>query len=213
MPEADQRLDNTGKDDPVLLFTCATVAALGGLLAIVGNIAGSIVVPGHDFVADTISNLGAGRYEWIQDFALYGFAAALTACALGAANLHGGDRRWTVGIVSLAILCGIVTIIGARNEYGDGDTGGVVIHIYLVYALGALFPLVFFSMARGLSRADDDYGKLSLFLGGLWIIAAPIFFILPTGWDGLWERGLGLICIFWTWLMAQFLFESGRRAS
>ena len=80
MPEADQRLDNTGKDDPVLLFTCATVAALGGLLAIVGNIAGSIVVPGHDFVADTISDLGAGRYEWIQDFALYGFAAAPEVC-------------------------------------------------------------------------------------------------------------------------------------
>jgi len=70
-----------------------------------------------------------------------------------AAHLHLGNWRWSVGIVGLALLGLIVFLIGARNEYGDNDNEGVVIHIYLVYALGILMAVVPALMAQGLDSS------------------------------------------------------------
>ena len=176
-----------------------------------GNVVGSIVVPGHDFIADTVSDLAAGRYEIIQDVALYGFAASLLALSLAAAHLHNGRIRWSILTFSLALLAVCVVIIGARNEYGDSDTGGVVIHIYLVYALGGLFFTAF--LIGGLSgrRVASYLPPVSWACLALWTVGAPTFFFLPTGWDGLWERGLGVICAVWCVVFAVSLRQFAQR--
>ena len=183
------------------------ITILGAASLLLGNVIGSIVVPGHDFVADTVSDLAAGKYEIIQDVALYGFAAALMALALGAATLHSGETRWSLLIGALALLAACVVIIGARNEYGDNDNDGVVIHIYVVYGIGALFAGCFLIGGLAGGRIAGFLPAVSWGCLVLWAVGAPVFFFLPTEWDGLWERGLGVICVVWVvsfaWAMRQ----------
>lgn len=198
---------------PILLTACGIVGMLGSLALVAGNVVGSMVVPGHDWVADTVSDLAAGKYEFIQDVSLYGYAAALLACAIGAAHYHLGTGRWSVGILCLTLLALMVVIIGARNEYGDGDEEGIVLHIYFVYVLGALFAAAPFLMARGMGREARSFRWIALTCGALWALAAPIFFFLPTGWDGAWERGLGLITVVWIVSLSWLLLRAGWRRS
>ena len=192
-----------------LLISCGLIGLGGCLALIVGNVVGSIVVPNHDWIADTVSDLAAGKYERIQDFALFGYAAALIACAVGAAHYHLGGKSWTGGVFCLTLLALTVTVIGARDEYGDADHDGIVIHVYLVYALGVLFAATPFLMAGGMGREAPHLKWIAVVCGLLWIVAAPIFFFLPTGIDGLYERGLGLISIAWTGTLSWMLLRAG----
>lgn len=194
-----------------LLITCGVIGFGGCLAAIIGNIAGGMLVPDYDWVADTISDLGAGKYEWIQDFAIYAYVGSLIACAIGAAHHHLGGKRWSSGIFCLTLLALTVTVIGARDEYGDSDHDGIVIHQYLVYGLGVLFAVMPLLMAKGMGREAPHYRWMSMATAFLWTIAAPVFFFLPTGIDGLYERGLGLIAIFWVSTFSWLLFQAGRR--
>ena len=196
---------------PGFLSTMMWLTILGSIGLVGGNIVGSIVVPGHDFIADTVSDLAAGRYEIIQDVSLYGFAASLMALSLAAAHLHNGVSRWSWLTLCLAILAVCVVIIGARNEYGDGDNEGVVIHIYVVYALGILFTAVFALSALEGGRISSFLRPVSIACLIAWGIGAPIFFILPTEWDGLWERGLGVISVIWAVAFAIALGRFAKR--
>ncbi|MFP7569611.1 DUF998 domain-containing protein [Marivita sp. S2033] len=193
-----------------LLWAAGLIALMGSLALILGNVIGSIVVPGHDWVADTVSDLAAGRYEIIQDVALYGYAGALFACAIGAAHHHKDGTRWNLGIGCLAILTVCVVVIGARNEYGDNDSEGIVIHIYVVYALGVLFAALFFLMARGMANIGIWYARFSYGCAILWVIGAPVFFIMPTGYDGIYERGLGVLTVAWVTVFAWMLISIAR---
>lgn len=195
---------------PGFLTLMGWLGLLGCATLIAGTLIAPFYVPGHDWVADTISDLAAGHSEIIMDLALYGFAAGLLALALAAAHAHLGEGLWSLGTLSLAILAAVVVVIGARNEYGDGDTDGVVIHIYLVYALGLLFAAVPFSMAWALGY-EHPWAKTTLLgLGTLWLLAAPIFFVLPTGIDGLYERALGLIACAICLVLALVFIDRGR---
>ncbi|MEO0702207.1 MAG: DUF998 domain-containing protein [Pseudomonadota bacterium] len=198
--------------DAMLLRICASVAVLGAVLLIASNILGSLLLDNHDWVADTVSDLAAGQLEIIQDFGLYGYGAALIALAIGAAHIRMPGRGWTVSIFALALLAACVTVIGARNEYGDGDNEGVEIHIYLVYGLGVLFAVLFFAAARGLGRIIPRYRTISILCGVAWTVAAPLFFILPTSVDGAWERGLGLITCVWVVVVAAAFWRLARPA-
>lgn len=205
------RRDSQQRRDPHLLIGAGGIALFGSVCLLIGNIVGSIVVPNHDWVADTVSDLAAGRYEIIQDVALYGYAAALIACALGAAHFHAHSLRWNAGILSLAILAVCVVVIGARNEYGDNDNEGVVIHIYLVYALGLLFTVLFAAMGRDMGVVHAIYARISYGCAVAWGLGAPIFFMLPTSFDGAFERGLGIITMVWVCTFGCMLIQVARR--
>lgn len=192
------------------MTTLVWLTILGAIGLVGGNIAGSIVVPNHDFVADTVSDLAAGRYEIIQDVSLYGFAISLISLGLASAHVHNGITRWSIMTFGLVLLALCVVIIGARNEYGDGDNDGIVIHIYIVYALGILFTAVFALMALEGGRIAGYLSTVSWWCLALWVVGAPIFFIMPTGWDGLWERGLGVICVVWAIVYAVALRQFAR---
>ncbi|NDV00371.1 DUF998 domain-containing protein [Pseudoroseicyclus sp. CLL3-39] len=168
------------------------------------------IVPDHDWLADTISDLAAGRYEFIVDIGLYAFSAALICIALLAAHVHMGGWGWSLGLIGFALLGLIVFLVGARNEYGDNDNEGVVIHIYLVYALGALFAATPLAMARGASRAGKGWSRALIALGLLWIVSAPIFFIVPTSIDGIYERYLGVIALAMVITLARFFITRAR---
>ena len=130
---------------------------------------------------------------------------------MGASHAHLGGDRWSWAVGGLGFLALIVFLVGARNEYGDGDDEGVAIHVYLVYALGALFAAVPWMMSRGAGIMGRGYRVGFRWLGTIWGLAAPVFFFLPTGIDGLYERGLGLVAIAFVGLLSWMLLDRGRR--
>lgn len=196
---------------PSFLIVMGWIAIAGGIALIVGNVTGSIVVPDHNWISDTVSDLAAGRYEIIQDVALYGYAATLAALSLGCAHLHRGGWRWSTLTVALMLLAVCVIIIGARNEYGDGDNEGIVIHIYIVYAMAAFFVSAFILAALIFARADGWFSAISWVCAAAWVIGAPVFFMMPTAYDGAWERGLGVVSIIWTTAFAMWMLSFARQ--
>lgn len=196
---------------PAFLVTVGIAGFSGCVVLIAGSFLGALLVPSYSWVSDTISDLAAGRNELVMDLALYGFAGALVAVALGAAHLHLGRANWTLGIFALVLSAATVVIVGARNEYGDGDNEGVEIHIYLVYLLGVLLALPPLLMAEGVRIVAPVYRCCFRVLGAAWVLAAPVFFLVPTGWDGLYERCLALITVSWVGLLSYIFVSTGLR--
>lgn len=208
---AAARADAPPRRTSASLLAVAGAAGLFGCVALfLGNVIGSVVVDGHDWIADTVSDLAAGPHAWLQDVAIYAYAGGLIAAAMGSAHRHPGGGRWTTGALGLALLALTVVVIAAREAYSAGHEG-VAVHIYLVYALGLLSAAVPFLMAKGLDAAGGRRGWAARAVGAFWIVGGPLFFYLPDWIDGLWERLLGLASIvFVTALSTAFLADARR---
>lgn len=198
------------EERPLLLITLGVTGILGCVIFALAVIVADIVVPDKSALADTISDLGAGRYEYIVDTGIYAFSATLIACAIAAAHAHLGRAGWSIGLLGLAFAGLIVFLVGARNEYGDDDSDGVVIHMYLVYALGLVFAVVPWAMSEGGYRVSKTYGRIFRAVSVCWVIAAPIFLMLPTDIDGIYERGLGLIVFCFVIPLSWLFIQRGR---
>lgn len=198
------------EDQPMLMIALGWYAILGCAIFAVSILVADFVVPDHDWIADTISDLGAGRYEFIVDIGIYAFSASLVSVALLAAHVHMGGWKWSCGIIGLALLGLVVFLVGARNEYGDNDSEGVVVHIYLVYGLGVLMALVPWLMSEGAGRAGGHYGRALLGISIIWALSAPVFFFLPDGIDGIYERFLGLIAFGLVVVLSRLFIRRGR---
>ena len=180
--------------DPQFVLGCALFVLIGVLIAGFAIVAADIYVPDNDFIADTISEMAAGHTtRWIADLGIYGLALAVLAAALGCAHIHPGHNFWSFGTGALGIMAFVIFMIGVRDEYGDGDSEGIAIHIYLVYALGALMAAAPLLLSRAAGLISHGHLVALRILGILWIVAAPIFFFVPDSVDGLYERGLGVI--------------------
>lgn len=182
-------------EKPALINVLGWYAILGCVIFSVSILIADFVVPDHSWIADTISDLGAGEYEFIVDIGIYAFSASFLAIALLAAHVHLGRTRWSYGVIGFAVLAMIIFLVGARNEYGDNDSEGVVIHSYLVYALGLLMATLPWAMADDAARVAPIYGRVLRGIAVVWTLLAPIFFYLPDGIDGIYERFLGLIAM------------------
>lgn len=197
-------------EQPLLLRALGWYAFAGCVIFALAILIADFVVPEHDWVADTISDLGAGKYEFIVDIGIYAFAASLIACAILAAHVHLGARSWSFAIVGLILLGLIVFLVGARNEYGDNDDEGLVIHIYLVYAIGLLVLAIPLLLARGAARAGKRYGIAMIAIATIWTLSAPVFFFLPTDIDGLYERYLGVLAFALVFTLAHLFISRAR---
>jgi hypothetical membrane protein len=195
---------------PPLLKGMAIVAIGGWIVFLACILVADHWVPDHDWVADTISDLGAGRYEMIVDVGIYAYSLSLIALAVGASHAHLGRLGWSAGIYGLILIGLIVFLVGARNEYGDGDSEGPVIHTYLVYALGAGFAVVPWAMSAGAGAIRPAYATVLRAVTLVWVPAAPVFFLMPDGWDGLYERGLGLVTFVAVVVLALTLRDRAR---
>ena len=198
------------KEQPMLLIVLGWYAIAGCLIFAVTILIADFVVPQHDWIADTISDLGAGKYEYIVDIGIYAFSASLLAVAIGAAHFHMGGWRWSGGIIGLSIIGLLVFLSGARNEYGDQDSDGFVIHSYLVYGLGLLMVFVPWAMSKGANRIAGSYATALITIAIVWAISAPIFYFLPTDVDGIYERYLGLIAFWMVFILARLFIKSGQ---
>lgn len=191
--ETNSQMPAEVSEQPVLLRALSFMGVFGCIALATSILIADFVVPTHDWIADTISDLGAGRYEFIVDMGLYAFAAALIGLAVLAAHVHLGAWDWSVGIIALIVFGLLVFLIGARNEYGDNDSDGWVIHSYLVYALGVTMTIACFALARGAARASPRYRTVLIATGIVWVASSPVFFFLPTDIDGIYERYLGAV--------------------
>jgi len=209
--QTDHQMPAEVDEQPALLRALSLLAVFG-CIALAGSILiADFVVPDHDWIADTISDLGAGRYEYIVDTGLYIFSAAMIGLAVLAAHIHLGAWDWSVGIVALIIFGLLVFLVGARNEYGDNDSEGWVIHIYLVYAIGLAMTVACFALARGAARASPRYRTILIATGIVWVASAPVFFFLPTDIDGIYERYLGAVSFAFILTLAHLFTQRAKQ--
>ena len=209
--KTDHQMPAKIEEQASLLAFLSLFAVLGCLTLAASILIADFVVPNHDWIADTISDLGAGRYEFIVDIGLYTFSAALIGLAISAAHVHLGTWDWSVGIIALVVFGLLVFLIGARNEYGDNDSDGWVIHVYLVYALGATMTVTCFALARGAARASPRYRKILIATGTIWVFSAPFFFFLPTDIDGIYERYLGVVSFVMILTLAHLFHQRSKQ--
>ena len=208
--DTDRQMPAEVAEQPNLVFSLVLLVVFGCIALAVSVGIADFVVPDHDWIADTISDLGAGRYEFIVDTGLYAFSAALIALAVLAAHVHLGAWDWSVGIVALVVFGLLVFLIGARNEYGDNDNEGWEIHIYLVYVLGLAMFVACFALARGTARASPRYRTILIATGILWGVSAPVFFVLPTDVDGIFERYLGALSMVFVLTLAHLFYQRSK---
>lgn len=193
-----------------LSWLCGLVGLVGCVAAIVTDIIGSIVVHKHNPISDTISSLAIEKAAWIQDTGLDLFAAGLIACAIALYAWRLGKLKWKAGTAMLVLLGVDILLIAEHNKYaGRPDVTGAAIHIYCVYALGILFTLAPLLLAFGLCKVSRKWYQLSLGTAIAWGILSPIFFFIPTNWDGAYERFLALIMIGWVAAISLLLFQRG----
>ncbi|PZD74769.1 hypothetical protein C1752_00613 [Acaryochloris thomasi RCC1774] len=194
-----------------LSLICGCIGLVGCIAAIATDFIGIIVVEKHNPISDTISSLAIEKAAWIQDTGLDLFAAGLIACAIALYAWHLGKTKWKAGTLMLALLGIDVLLIAEHNKYaGREDVSGAAIHIYCVYALGILFTLVPLLLAFGLRKVSRKWFRLSLGTAIAWGILSPIFFFIPTSWDGIYERFLSLIMIGWVAAISVLLFQRGQ---
>ncbi|CTQ51342.1 DUF998 domain-containing protein [Jannaschia donghaensis] len=189
-------------EHPHILRGMAVIAFAGPVIFAISILIADFVVPDHDWIADTISDLGAGRYEFIVDIGIYAYSATLIACAVAASHAHLGGRGWSLGIYGLIAAGLIVFLIGARNEYGDGDDSTWHIHIYLVLGLYVIFAVIPWSMSAGMAAIRPLAGRIAKGVTIIWVPTAPVFLFMSTEIDGLYERFLGLQTFIFVYALA-----------
>lgn len=195
----------------ILSLTCGVIGLIGSFAAVLANLIGIWVVEQHDPISETISKLAIGEYAWIQDLGLDFYAAGVVACAVGLYAWNLSKVRWKLGALCFVALGVIVILIAEHNQYaGQPENNGQAIHIYLVYAFGILFALSTILFSFGLRRVSERWYRFSLGMGIAWLVLAPIFFYVPTAWDGAYERFLGLLVFGWTVAISWLLTARGR---
>ncbi|MEE4288432.1 MAG: DUF998 domain-containing protein [Erythrobacter sp.] len=159
---------------------------------------------------DTISNLAASQRsgtiaDQLSDAGLYAFAAAVLATLAGLLRWRIERLDWKIGAGVLGIVAACVTLIAGYEAYTSKD--GPVIHYKLVYALGIAFPLAVLLTAGQFYRIHRALGIALYALGTLWAIAAPFLFMVPTRWDGGYERLLAALMLAWFAAMGVMIWR------
>ncbi|MCW7542741.1 DUF998 domain-containing protein [Aurantimonas litoralis] len=204
--------ENAGRDRgrARLFHVCGLVGMAGWAAVTLANVVGVIVQPRDGLIADTISDLAAGRYAIIMDLGLYAFAIGIVAAAIGLGRLRPGRWSWTVASWLLTLMAVLIVVIGAYGEYGDNDTGGLVIHFPVVVAMAVSFTAAALLTAAGFHRRRRRWFWFNIVCAGLWVVGAAAFWFSPTSIDGLVERGVGLVCVVWLFAVSRLLIARAK---
>lgn len=201
--------ENYKHPQPILALIAGITGFIGCVTVIVADLTAGFVVKDYNPISETISDLAAGERSWILDNGIQIFALGVIACSIGLYlwNLDKNRIRWIMASILLFLLGVDIIIIARHNAYGDGVPTGTEIHIYLVYFLGIAFAVITWLFAIGFRRISEFWSRLSIGIGIIWIVLAPLFFFAPTAWNGAYERFLGLIMIVWfsavIWLLIR----------
>ena len=195
---------------PRLFYFCGVVGILGCIAAVVANIVAVIVQPSEGMIADTISANAAGNYAVIMDIGLYAFAAGILAASAGLRRLHWGHWTWTAGSWLLTLMAVLIVVIGAYGEYGDGEPGGVVIHLPVVAFMALVFTSSAVLTAAGFYNHRRRWFWFNIACAVLWVAGAAAFWFSPTSIDGLIERGVAMVMVAWLLAVSKLLIDRSK---
>ena len=194
-----------------ILLACGLVGLFGCVSVIVTDFIGIAAVDGYNPISQTISALAITEKAWIQDTGLNLFAASFVACAIGLFSMNLGGWKWKAGAFALLLLAIDVLLISEHDKYAGREGVGASIHIYCVYALGILFTLAPALLSSGLQKVGRGWQHFSRWAAICWAVLSPVFFFVPNGWDGAYERFISLIMITWVSLISWLLVQKGLR--
>lgn len=193
--------------DPIVQ-RAATAAMLGCAVVALADVAGwTLLVENYSPISETISALAVGDGSWLLDIGLWIFAAGCLALGYGMFRWHLGTRSWKLAALAVLLLGPVIGTIALFNEYAGRHNAGANIHIAAVYTLGVLLAAAAFLVAPSLRQLESRLARRSIAFGVAWVILAPLFFVIPEGWNGGYERGLALMLLGWVTAMSFILFR------
>ena len=172
----------------VALFGCAAVLVCDFIMW-------ALLLPDYSPLSGTISELGAGPHHDLQDAGLVLFVIGILALFGGLVLRGEACTRAYVVRGAFLLLAIDITLIALVNEYGDGDTGGMVLHPYFVGALYVLVAVLLWLGPTVEPTKGSSWAKLGRVLAVIWVLTAPFFYMVPDSINGAYERFLGLIMV------------------
>ncbi|HEX5418848.1 MAG TPA: DUF998 domain-containing protein [Gammaproteobacteria bacterium] len=191
---------------------CGVLGLFGCVASVATDIAGVIVSPTKGFVHDTISSLAAGPFDWIQDIGLSWLALGMIAVGCALYRWHLGGWAWKLGSGLLTALAVTMLLITVREKYAKLVPHGLVIHQSLVYTTGVVFAFISLLTAKGFNRVRPRWMYYGVTTAVLWILAAPILYIIPDRWEGIYERFVALLMVIWLAVASYLLIRSAMRS-
>ena len=165
---------------PRLFYFCGVVGILGCVAAVLANIVGVIVQPSDGLIADTISanrRRPLRRHHGSRPLRLRGRhprrRGRPAPPALGQVELDG--RLLAPDPVAV-----LIVVIAAHGEYGDGDPGGLVIHLPVVGGHGARLHRLDLLTAAGFYHHRRRLFWFNIACAVLWVLGAAAFWFSPT---------------------------------
>ncbi len=192
-----------------ILKVCGAIGLFGCVSVVATDIIGAAVVNGYNPIKQTISTLAINERAWIQDVGLNLFAASFAACSVGFGIMDLGGIRWKIGSILLFLLAANILVISEFDTYADASSFGSTVHLACVVILGILFILAPWLTAFGLKQVSRSYYLYSLATAGIWGALSFVFFLIPTRWDGAYERFIAMIVIAWVAAVSWLLFTQG----
>ncbi len=185
------------------------MAVAGCLIAIVMDLVGVGLSDRVGMIRDTISDLAAARRDTmvdeIADIGIYAFVASVIATTYGLLRWRIDRLDWKIGSWLLVAVALCVTLIAGYEAYTTGD--GPVIHYRLVYVIGVAFPLTVLLTAGQFWEINRRLG-IALYGGGaLWAMLGPALFVVPTAYDGAYERILAGLMLGWFITMGVMIWR------
>lgn len=186
------------------------IAIAGCLIAVIMDFVGLGLSDRVGMIRDTISDLAASKGEGTMadeaaDAGLYAFVVAVLATTYGLLRWRIDRLDWKIGSFLLVVVAVCVTLVAGYEAYTSG--GGPVIHYWLVYILGGTFPLTVLLTAGQFYEIRKWFGIVLYALGVIWAILGPMLFLVPTGWDGLYERMLAALMLAWFIAMGVMIWD------
>ncbi len=195
------------KVQPALLALCGVAGLIGAVAPTFLNIVASVIAE-HDFVADTISDLGRGPHKWIMDTGFYISAAGLIALALASAHAHVGQIGWSMGLFCLALTSLVTVMLGLWDKFGG--SGDMSVHTRLTFLLGPLYFLGPLLMAPALRHISRFTASLFVCSAILWLAFATAFKLAPDNVDGILEKTAVLATLLWTMPLSLLMLRLAR---
>lgn len=178
--------------------SAAAAAILSCVVVVFADIASwALLVENYNPISETISALAVGAGSWLLDLGLWTFAAGCVALGLGMLRRRLEGWTWILAALAVLLLGPVIGVIALFNEYAGKQNAGADIHINAVYTLGILVGLAALLVLPALRALDSRLAPRGLVFGVVWLILAPLFFVVPDSWNGGYERGLALMLLGW----------------
>ncbi|WP_411889337.1 DUF998 domain-containing protein [Yoonia sp. SDW83-1] len=198
MPASTEDALSAPRIEPLLLAFCGILGLIGSV-APTGALIWASLVAEHDFLADTVSDLGRGPHRWIMDSGFFINAASLLALSIGAAHIHAGTKRWTASILCFALLALVIVAIGLWDAFGrTAETDGMSVHTRLTFLLGPLYLIGPILMWYSFRDTAPSMARLFLVSAVLWAVFATAFKLAPDWIDGGLEKLAIAATLLWT---------------